>query len=399
MADPHPACPRVFLLPGHDRRIAAGHPWAFSNEIRMDAETKALPAGTIATLHRVDGRPYGIGTVNPHALIAVRLFSRKPEVRIDAAFLTNRLMAALALRERLFKEPYYRLAHAEADGLPGLVADRFGDTVVLQLNTAGMQALTAPLLDALDRVLAPAAVVLRNDSRARALEGLSQDVAVIKGSVEAPLHVREGPLTFPVDVVRGQKTGWFYDQRFNRAFLATLASGERMVDVFCHSGAFAIAAAAAGATEVLGIDSSTPALSLAEEGAGLNGVAERCRFQRGDAFEALAALSAGGERYGVVAADPPAFIKSKKDMKAGLRGYRKLARLAAGVVRPGGFLFLASCSHHATAAEFLEETRIGIAGAGRNGRIIHTAGAGPDHPVHPHLPESGYLKTLVFQLD
>lgn len=399
MADPHPDYPRVFLLPGHDRRIAAGHPWAFSNEIRMDAETKALPPGTIVTLHRVDGRAYGVGTVNPHALIAVRLFSRAAGARIDASFLAQRLAAALALRERLFREPYYRLAHSESDGLPGLVADRFGDTVVLQLNTAGMDALTAPLLEAVDRVLAPATVVLRNDTRARSLEGLGQDVRVAKGDVEAPVHVREGPLSFPVDVLRGQKTGWFHDQRPNRAFLAPLAAGERMVDVFCHTGAFAISAAAAGATEVLAIDSSEPALALAEQGAKMNGVAERCRFRRQDAFDALAALDAAGERFGVVAADPPAFIKSRKDLKAGLRGYRKLARLAAGVVRPGGFLFLASCSHHATAAEFLDETRIGIARAGRSGRILRAAGAGPDHPVHPHLPETGYLKTLVFQLD
>jgi 23S rRNA (cytosine1962-C5)-methyltransferase len=391
--------PRVFLLAGRDRRVAGGHPWAYSNEIRMDAEARALPAGALVTLHRVDGRPFGVGMLNPHALIAFRMLDRDPAARIDGGFLENRLRRALRLRERLFDRPFYRWVHAEADGLPGLVVDRFADVVVVQANTAGMELLAPLLLAAVERIVDPSVIVLRNDSRTRALEGLPAEVKVARGMLAGGAEVMEGRLVFPVDVLAGQKTGWFYDQRRNRGFVATLASGGRVLDVFCHTGAFAIAAAAAGATEVLGIDSSEAALRLARDGAERNSLAAVSTFQRSDAFDALQQLATAGERYQVVVADPPAFVKSKKDLASGLRGYRKLARLAAALVEPQGFLFLASCSHNVEAAAFLEQVREGLSRLGRSGRILRAAGAGADHPVHPHLPETAYLKTLTLQLD
>jgi 23S rRNA (cytosine1962-C5)-methyltransferase len=391
--------PRVFLLPGRDRRIAAGHPWVFSNEIRMDAEVKALPAGSLASIHRTDGRPFGVGMFNPHALIAFRLLDRDPATPIDAAFLEGRLRRALRLRKRLFDSPHYRWVHAEADGLPGLIADRFGDAVVLQLNTAGMDRLRTPLLAAVERIVDPATIVLRNDSRMRPLEGLPEEVEIAKGTHTDRAEVMEGRLVFPVDVVGGQKTGWFFDQRPNRAFLARLASGGRVLDLYCHSGAFAIAAAAAGAAEVLGIDSSEPALRLARDAAGRNEVAAVSVFERSDAFDALQRLETEGKRFRIVVADPPAFAKSKKEVASGLRGYRKLTRLAASLVEPEGFLLVASCSHAVEIQAFQEQVRAGLFRAGRSGRIVHAGGAGPDHPVHPHLPETAYLKTLTLQLD
>lgn len=393
------AMPCVYLNPGHDQRFARGHPWAYSNEVRMDPPTKALPPGVIACLRRVDGKPLGVGSFNPHALIAFRLFDTDPDATVDAAFFTARLQRALALRQRLFADPFYRLIHAEADGCPGLVADRFGDVLVIQTNTAGMDMLTPVLLTAIDDVLAPAAVVLRNDTAMRLAEGLEQQVQVAKGEVAAPVEVREGDAVYAADVLAGQKTGWFFDQRDNRTAVAAIAAGADVLDVFCHSGGFAVAAARAGARSCLGVDSSGPALGLAEWAAQTNRVADRCRFRRGDAFDTLDELSRAGERFGVVVCDPPAFVKSRKDLASGLRGYRKLARLAAGAVTPGGMLFIASCSHNVEPVAFAAEVARGIGAAGRGGRIVREGRAAADHPQHLHLPESAYLKSLLIQLD
>lgn len=391
--------PRIYLLPGRDKRIGHGHPWAYSNEIRMDVEAKALPPGTIASLHRVDGKPLGVGSFNPHALIAFRVFDREAQRELDAAFIEAKLRRALDLRRRLFEEPFYRLIHAEADGIPGLVVDRFGTAVVVQANTAGADALTGAVLAALDAVLSPEVVVLRNDSPARATEGLARLVSLAKGHLDGPVEIRENGAVYVADLLAGQKTGWFFDQRDNRAFVARLARGGRMLDAYCHSGGFAVAAAAAGADGVLGLDSSEPALALASRAAEANGLAGRCRFRRAQVFEALEGLVAERERFPVVVADPPAFVKSRKDLATGLRGYRKMARLAASLVAPGGILFVASCSHNVEAAAFAAEVVRGLVAAGRSGRIIRAAGAAADHPVHPHLPESAYLKTLTLHLD
>lgn len=394
-----PSRPRIYLLPGRDKRIGHGHPWAYSNEVRMDAEAKALPSGAIASLHRVDGKPLGVGSFCPHALIAFRVFDRDAERQIDASFIEEKLRRALDLRRRLFPDPYYRLIHAEADGVPGLVVDRFGAAVVIQANTAGADALTEPMLAALDAVLAPEVVVLRNDSPSRTNEGLPRSVSLAKGGLDGPVEVRENGVGYAADLLAGQKTGWFFDQRDNRAFIARLASGGRVIDAYCHSGGFAIAAAAAGADAVLGIDSSEPALALASRAAAASGFANRCTFRRAQVFEALEGLAAERERFSVVVADPPAFVKSRKDLATGLRGYRKMARLGAALVAPGGILFVASCSHNVEPAAFAAEVVRGIAAAGRSGRIIRAAGAAADHPVHPHLPESAYLKTLTLHLD
>ena len=391
--------PRLFLNSGADRRIGHGHPWAYSNEIRMDAAAKALPPGGLVRLCRADGKALATGTFNPHSLIAFRRLGEEADTVVDRGFLAGRLRRALALRERLFAEPFYRLVHAEADGLPGLIVDRFGEVLAVQANTAGFEKLLPVLLEALDEVFAPRAIVLRNDTPARRMEGLDGYVKVAKGDLEGPVAVRENGLTFFADPLAGQKTGWFFDQRDNRAFVARLAKGLRALDVYSYGGGFGVAAAAAGATAVAIVDSSDGALDLARRAAEANGVADRCRLVRNDAFRELERLGQVGEKFGLVCCDPPAFVKSKKDLKAGLKGYRKLAGLAAPLVQAGGFLFIASCSHNVGMAELLEEVAIGIQRAGRGGRLIRQAWAAPDHPVHPHLPETAYLKALAFQLD
>jgi 23S rRNA (cytosine1962-C5)-methyltransferase len=391
--------PAVTLLPGHQKRALHGHPWIFSNEVQMDAAAKALAPGSLVTLKTGDGRALGVATFNPHTLVAARLLDRDAGRRIDQEFLARRLRRALAIRERLYGEPFYRLIHAEADGIPGAVVDRFGDIVVAQLNTAGMTRLEGELLAALEAVLAPRAIVLRNDSSARAQEGLGEEVRVARGRLDGAVEVRENGARFEVDPLGGQKTGWFYDQRDNRRFMARLAKEARVLDLYCFLGGFAIEAAVAGAALTTGIDRSEPALALAGRSAALNGVGERCRFRRGEAFAELEGLASAGERFDVVIADPPAFVKSKKDLGPGLRGYRKLARLAAAVVAPQGYLFLASCSHNVSPEDFWEATRRGLEDASRSARLLLSAGAAPDHPVHPHLPESAYLKALALAVD
>lgn len=393
------ARPQVTLLPGGHRRAESGHPWIYSNEIAMDAAAKALPPGTIVTLRRADERPFGVAMFNPHTLIAARLLDRDPNREIGRRFVARRLERALRLRERLYDAPFYRLVHAEADGLPGLVIDRFGAVLAVQANAAGMDRLIPAITDALRGLLMPQAIVLRNDSAARALEGLPPETRVAFGAIDGPVMIEENGVAFQADVLAGQKTGWFYDQRDNRALVAGLAAGARVLDLYCYSGGFGVAAGCGGADAVLGIDRSEPALALAAAAARHNGVAERCTFRRGDVFAEAASLGAAGERFDIVIADPPPFARAKREVPPALRGYRKLARLAAQLTAPSGFLFVASCSHNVGAAEFTEAVRHGVADAGRGARILRSAGASPDHPVHPALPETAYLKALTLALD
>ncbi len=392
-----PPRPSIRLLPTHSKRVRRGHPWVYANEIRMDAETGALPPGSVVRVADANGEALGCATFNPHSLIAARMLSRDPEQAIDRGFFAHRLEAAAALRNRLYDAPFYRLVHAEADGLPGLAIDRFGDVFVCQVNTAGMETLTPVLLDALGAVFAPRAVVLRADSPVRALEGLDRRVEVARGALDPPVELREGTLRFLADPVEGQKTGWYFDQRESRAFVARLARDGRMLDLYSYAGGFAVCAAAAGAREAVAVDSSEAALALGERAAALNGV--RCRFVRANAFAEMNRLAGAGESFEVVAADPPSFVKSRNEIKSGLRGYRKLARLAAALVAPGGYLFIASCSYNVATEAFGDAVYRGLMDAGRGGRVLRAAGAGPDHPRHPALPESDYLKSLVIRLD
>ncbi len=391
--------PALRLLPGRDGRVKGGFPWIYSNEVVMDATAKAVEPGAVVRVITDHGRQLGLATFNRHALIAGRLLTRDVRAQIDEDFLAAKLQRALDLRARLFPRPFYRLIHAEADGLPGLIVDRYGDCLSVQCNTAGMDRLTPELLAAFERVLGAKAVVLRNDAGSRQLEGLASEVRVAVGQVNGLVELEENGTRFAADLLGGQKTGWFFDQRDNRAFAARLAAERDVLDVYCHTGGFAVQAATAGARHVLAIDRSRPALALAEESARRNGCDDRIECRRADAFAELEQMAKTGRSFGLVIVDPPAFVKTKKDLASGARGYRKMVRLAASVVEPGGILLAASCSHHVDVPAFAEQVRRGLMDAKRGGRVLMTSGAGPDHPVHPFLPETAYLKAMTLQLD
>lgn len=395
-AEPPPH-PLLRLKPREGRRQKAGHPWAYSNEIAAAPDPGALAPGSLVRLEGDDGWRFGTWMFNPHSLIAARRLDPDPAARIDAAWIGARLAEAAALRAQTIGGPYHRLVHAEADRLPGLVIDRYDDVAVLQANTAGMDRRLPEIVAALEALRPWRAIVARNDAPVRRLEGLSEEVRLLRGTAAAAT-VDEGGVVFPVDVVGGQKTGWFFDQRPSRDLVAGLAAGARVLDAFSHTGGFGLRAAAAGAAQVLLLDSSAAALDQARAAAERNRLLARVAFRRGDAFEVMAELAAGGERFDIVVGDPPAFVRARKDLAAGLRAYARLARLAARLVTPGGFLLLASCSHNVTPADFGAAVADGLHRAGREGRIIHSGGAGPDHPVHPQLPETAYLKVQLLHL-
>jgi 23S rRNA (cytosine1962-C5)-methyltransferase len=388
--------PIIIVKPREGRKARNGAPWIFSNEIVMDGPARALQPGRLVNVKGDDGQDFGSGYFNPKSLIAVRLLARENDVPVDAAFFAARLKRALALRGALYEKPFYRLVHAEGDGLPGLTIDRFGGALVVQITTAGMEALWTPLRMALEQILTPDVILLRCDAPARQLEGLESYVRAEKGEM-GRVAVEENGARYFADLGQGQKTGWYYDQRENRAFIAGLAKGRTVLDAYCYSGGFGVLGARAGASETVCLDSSAPALALAEDSAAANNVS--LRAVKADVFEEMERLASARETFDIVVADPPPFVKSKKDLESGARTYRKLARLAAAVTAPQGFLLLASCSHNMPAERFAAECSAGILRAGRRAALVRSAGAGPDHPVHPMLPESAYLKTLVYALD
>lgn len=389
--------PVVRLRP-QARRRAAGLPWHYQDEIVLDRRTRAIPAGAVVALEDAERRPLGTAAFNAASKITVRMLDADPAAEIGEAWFVARLARALSLRETLFDTPFYRLVHAEADGLPGVVIDRFGDAAVVQPNAAWADARLAGLVAALVAVTGVTTVVKNAGGRARALEGLDDASQVVAGALAGPVAVPMNGATYFADLAEGQKTGIFYDQRPNHAFAARLARGRSVLDVFAHVGGFALAALAADATSALAVDGSAPALALAERGAEAGGVAARFATRKADAFEAMAALAGEGRRFGLVVCDPPAFAPNKGALDAGLRAYERVARMGAALVEPDGFLVLCSCSHAADLARFREASLRGVAKAWRSARILHVGGAGPDHPVHPALAETAYLKALFLRL-
>ena len=391
--------PRIRLNPGAHKRLKTGHPWIYSNEVVMDGVAKSLPPGSVITVEDAGGAPLATAHFNPKPLISGRILESKPDVVINAEWYATRLGAALKLRQKISSENYYRWVHAEGDNLPGLIVDRFGDVVVLQPNTAGMDRAVPDIVTAIQKLIAPKAIVVRGDSSFRSLEGLDDATRVMLGEVSGPIEVRESGHTFFADLMGGQKTGWFFDQRENRAFVATFAKSASVLDLYTHTGGFAVSCAAAGAKSAVGVDGSALALEMATKAAAANKLSHICTFQRADVFDFLTAAMQRRDKFDVVVADPPAFVKSRKDLKPGLQGYRKLARMCAAVTAPGGVLFIASCSHNAPLNDFTEAVIRGISDASRSGRILKTSGAGVDHPAHLQLPESAYLKALTIALD
>jgi 23S rRNA (cytosine1962-C5)-methyltransferase len=392
--------PVVRLKPKAEARaIRHGFPWVYADELVTDRRTGNLAPGALAVLEDGERRVLGLVTVNVKSKIIARMLDRDPEAVIDQAWFAVRIERALALRSRLFDAPFYRLVHAEADGLPGIVIDRFGDVAVVQPNAAWAEAHLDALVAALQAVTGVSTVVKNGTGRSRGLEGLAEETVVLTGAIDAPVPVPMNGATYMADVTGGQKTGLFYDQRPNHAFAARLARGARVLDVFTHVGGFALAALASGADSALAVDASAPALALAEAGAAASGMADRFAVRQGDAFAVLEALGADGAQFDLVICDPPAFAPSKNALEAGLRAYERLARLASPLVAPGGYLVLCSCSHAADLQAFRNASARGIGRGGRKGQILHTGFAGPDHPVLPQLAESSYLKSLFFRLD
>ncbi len=374
-----------------ERRLRAGHLWVYSNEIDTErSPLKTLPAGALCRLVDSRGKPLGTAYVNPHALLCARVLTGQADAVIDADWFARRLRTAAAMRQRIYgDQPWYRLVHGEGDGLPGLVIDRYGDVYVVQIGTAGMENLKGPLLDALQAEFKPRGIVLRNDSAAREAEDLPQYVEDI-GAVPQTVLIEEGGVRFEVAMHGGQKTGWFYDQHDNRDRLARYARDARVLDVFSYAGGWALRAHGFGAKEVACVDSSASALEAAAHNASLNGA--KLETLKGQALDVLRQLDVEGRRFDVVVVDPPALIKRKKDHAEGLSLYSRLNRAAFELLAPGGILVSCSCSYHLEAAELqrvlLRESRA----AGRRLQILEQGGQGPDHPVHPAIPETRYLK-------
>jgi 23S rRNA (cytosine1962-C5)-methyltransferase len=386
--------PLLRLKRGEERRLAAGHLWVFSNEIDTGSTPlSGFAPGAVAELRTYRDAFIGYACVNPHALICARILSRDAARPIDRALLQQRLTTALALRERLGGAPYYRWVFGESDQLPGLVLDRYGDVIVGQIATAGMEALKHEVSAAVRAVVNPAVLFWKNDSGARELEHLPQVTEAAFGEVPDTIEVVEANLTFTAPLVGGQKTGWFYDQSANRARLARyLHAGARVLDVCSYAGAWAVTALRHGAASAVCVDASAAALEFAQRNAQANG--GRITAVQADVFDALKTLAAQGARFEAVVLDPPAFIKRKKDIPQGQAAYRKLNQLALGLLSDEGVLVSCSCSYHLAPEELLSAIQSAARHSGRFVQVLEAGGQSPDHPVHPAIPETRYLKAF-----
>jgi 23S rRNA (cytosine1962-C5)-methyltransferase len=388
--------PILRLKRGEDRRISAGHLWVFSNEI----DTAATPlvkfgTGEIAAVLSDRDKFLGWAYVNPHSLIAARVLGRSREHPPGKSLLVHRLQVALALRERLYDAPYYRLVHGESDNLPGLVVDRYGDVLVAQIGTAGMEAMKDAIVAALVKVVKPSSIVWKNDGGARELEGLPKYLEAALGEVPERVEIVERGLRFSAPLGGGQKTGWFYDQAANRAqFLPMMKGAARVLDVFSYVGAWGVGVAAATGAEVTCVDSSAPALEAVAANAQANGLTN-VRTERGDAFDVLEQLHAAREKFDVVIVDPPAFIKRRKDQGKGEAAYKRLNQLAMQLLPRDGLLVSCSCSYHLEPEALLDAIQKGARHLGRFAQIVATGGQAPDHPVHPAIRETRYLKAYL----
>jgi 23S rRNA (cytosine1962-C5)-methyltransferase len=383
----------LWLRKGADRRLRGGHCWVYSNEVDSSrSPLSGFQAGDIVNLKAASGESLGAACMEPQSLICARRFSTEPGADLDTALFANRLTAALALRDRFFDLPFYRLLYGDSDGVSGIVADRFGDYLVLQLNTAGIERYQEPLLEALVEGLKPEGILLRADSRSRRDQGLDDRIEVVYGTVPEQVPLVENGVEFCAPVRQGQKTGWFFDHRSNRAQLQLLSPGRRVLDVYSYIGGWGVQAAVAGADTVCCVDSSAPALEAAALNAGLNGVGERLQTRQGKADQVMQELFDSGERYDIVVLDPPAFIPRRRDLGKGRKAYRRINELAMRLLAPGGILISASCSMHLSELDLLEVLRGAGQRAGVNAQVVALGGQAADHPVHPAIPETRYLK-------
>ena len=389
--------PPLILKKNEDRRLHAGHLWVFSNEVDIRrTPLKAFQPGDAVEIRAHNGHAIGTGYVNPNSLIAARILSRDPEHPPGRSLLVHRLNVALALRERLYPRPYYRLAFGESDGLPGLVVDRYGEVLVAQITTAGMERMKIDIVAALEKVIGPKVILFRNDVGVRELEGLPLYVETALGMPPASVAVEEHGLKFDVPFEGGQKTGWFFDQHDNRVRLLRYVQDRRVLDVCSYVGAWGIQAAAYGARSVTCVDSSAAALEWVGKNAGANRVQVGTREQ--DAFDALKALKEEGERFDLVVLDPPAFVKRRKDLAAGKDAYRRLNQLAMQLLERDSLLISCSCSHHMSSADLLTAIQSAARHLDRDAQVLEQGTQAPDHPLHPAIPETAYLKAFFVRV-
>jgi 23S rRNA (cytosine1962-C5)-methyltransferase len=387
--------PPLLLKRGEDRRLRAGHLWVFSNEVDV-ARTpldRYQPGDPVRIIDAA-GKVLGTGYANPSTLIAARLVDRTAHP-LDRSLIVHRLNVALALREKLYDEPFYRLVFGESDGLPGLVLERFGDVIVGQIGSAGMERLREEITEAVVKVLKPAALIWKNDGSVRKLEALPEYADVGYGAHSGPLRVREGGLDFEVDAIGGQKTGWFFDQHANRDRLERYARGARVLDLFSYVGAWGIRAAGFGATEVTCVDASRAAVAAVQRNAVINGMQDTVTAIEADAFDFLKAARAERRRWDVVILDPPAFVKRKKDFKEGALAYRRINEMAMQVLERDGLLVTCSCSHHMARSSLLDAVQAGARHLDRQVQVLEQLQQAPDHPVHAAIPETDYLKGYI----
>ncbi|HWV09402.1 MAG TPA: class I SAM-dependent rRNA methyltransferase [Pseudomonas sp.] len=391
--------PSLRLKANADRRLRAGHLWVYSNEIDVAATPlNGFAPGAQAVLEAAGGKPLGVVAVSPNNLICARLLSRDVKHVLDKSLLVHRLNVALSLRERLFDQPCYRLVYGDSDLLPGLVVDRFFDILVVQLASATMEQHKDDVLAALVQVLKPRGILLKNDSAARDAEGLERYVDTPFGVVPEWVALEENGVKFEAPVIEGQKTGWFYDHRMNRARLAPYVKGKRVLDLFSYIGGWGVQAAAFGASDVMCVDASGFALDGVERNAALNGLTDQVACVEGDVFEALKQLKAAEERFDVIVADPPAFIKRKKDIKNGEAAYRRLNETAMRLLNKDGILISASCSMHLEEDNLQNILLTSARHLDRNIQLLERGAQGPDHPVHPAIVETRYIKSLTVRL-
>ena len=389
----------LMLRKDQERRLIAGHCWIYSNEVDVQATPlKGLEPGQPVQILSSQERWIGHGYANPQSLICARIVSRDPSQPLSPALWLKRIHDALALRERLYARPFYRLLFGESDGVPGLVVDRYGDLLVVQMTTAGMERERGEILAALEQVLRPTSIVLRNDISVRGMEGLDQGVEVVLGSPEDVATLVEHDLEFSISPLTGQKTGWFFDQADNRGRLGRYGVGERVLDVCSYVGAWGLRAAALGADSVTCVDSSPSALERLVDNAERNGLSDRVLPRQGDAFEVLRELREQGQTFDTVMLDPPAFIKRRKDEADGTQAYQRLNRLGMELLVPGGLLVTSSCSFHMGRENFIRTVQQAARKAGRSLQLLEVGQQGPDHPVHPAITETAYLKTLFLRV-
>lgn len=389
----------VKLKPKTGGRFFAGAPWVYNNEIALDRRTKSIEPGSVVSLIDSDRKELGVFAFNPDSVIAARLLDRDPNAVIDTNWLARRLQRAADLRAQIYSGDVYRLAHAESDGLPGVIIDRYNDAIVIQPNAAWIERRRSALLSALDRVIGPKIVVWSGSSRARALEKLPNQTRVLVGVADGPVEIELNGAHYFADLAGGQKTGFFLDQRETHRFVAGLSAGRDVLDVFSHVGGFGLAALAAGAASATAIDGSESALALARRGAERMGASDQYVTIQRDAFDAMRELAAEQRAYDVVMIDPPAFAPNRSALDAGLRAYEKAARLGLQLARPSAVFGLCSCSHPVDQAALEAIVARVLQRAGRSARLLRAGGAGPDHPAHPALAETRYLKTLIYALD